>query len=351
MRLLNFFGKKKVYILLFANFTGIDIFSQTYSQPNSQSETYRIEEKPSYSENTSRYTITKESNAYRNPKLYGVDYSVLYKQNYSPTSSTTSSSNSAAYNAGKAIRQGVDYHNKQKSYIGIKDLGDGLHAAHFVGKNYYEKPEDVKEKCMDMVRGEALRLGNGGFKIMEEIHVDRAYPYILAKSTYFFQILDKNWKTVLNETDLKKLEKTKHAEKSSARQELLELKELLDSGIITQEEFDTKAKPLKILILAPSASEEQHLAVSKKNAESQLISEAGFLKYDGRNFEEKSKGSLRFIFLVGKKYFMASFMRDSTNERVILEDWLEYNEESKRWTERKDPDISIHKTSIKGFKY
>ena len=131
----------------------------------------------------------------------------------------------------------------------------------------------------------------------------------------------------------------------------MELKELLDMGIISQEEFDTKAKTLKLILLAPSAADEQHRVLSEKNAEGDFILENGFLKYDGRNFEDESKYSLRFIFIIGKKYFMASFVRNSTNGQVIVEDWSEYNEESKRWTKRKDPDIRIQKTSIKGFKF
>jgi len=35
----------------------------------------------------------------------------------------------------------------------------------------------------------------------------------------------------------------------------MELKELLDMGIISQEEFDTKAKTLKLIVLAPSAAD------------------------------------------------------------------------------------------------
>ena len=61
----------------------------------------------------------------------------------------------------------------------------------------------------------------------------------------------------------------------------MELKELLDMGIISQEEFDTKAKTLKLIVLAPSAADEQHTVLSEKNAEGDFISENGFLKYDG----------------------------------------------------------------------
>lgn len=48
---------------------------------------------------------------------------------------------------------------------------------------------------------------------------------------------------VLNKDDAK-------ADKKDAKQELLDLKDLLDMGIITQEEFNTKAKALKKILLA-----------------------------------------------------------------------------------------------------
>ena len=40
------------------------------------------------------------------------------------------------------------------------------------------------------------------------------------------------------------------ADKQNAKQELLDLKDLLDMGIITQEEFNKKAKELKKILLA-----------------------------------------------------------------------------------------------------
>jgi hypothetical protein len=242
---------KKTYVFMLAHILAIETISQTYSQPNSRSETYSIKKEPSYSGETSRYTITKESNAYRNPKLYSVDYSKIYRDNYRPSGSQ----NAQNFNWGSWAANGIAIHNKQKSYIGVKDLDNGLHAAHFVGNNFYEKPSKVQAKCLKMVQAEAHRLGHGQYKIVNEIHEDRSYPYVLAKTTIFFQIMDKNGKIILSESDKKKLQEKKLAEKSSARQELLELKELLDMGIISQEEFDVKAKTLKIIVLAPSAAD------------------------------------------------------------------------------------------------
>ena len=354
---------EKTYVFMLAHILAIETFSQTYSQPNSQSETYSLTKEPSYSGKTSRYTITKESNAYRNPKLYGVDYSVISQQLFGATAppaapSSSSSNNAALYNLGyaaaKARKQALAYQEKQRSNIGIKDLGDGHHAAHYVGENYKETPGQVKLKCMEMVRGEALKMGDGGFKIIDEIHVDsRKSSSVLAKTTIFFQIMDKNGRIILSESDKKKLQEEKLAEKSSARQELLELKELLDMGIISQEEFDVKAKTLKIIVLAPSVADEQHTVLSEKNAEGDFISDNGFLKYDGRNFQDNSKGSLRLIIQLGKKYYTASFVGNSPVSAgfVILEDWLEYDEGSKRWTERNDSKTKIPKAAIKGFKY
>jgi hypothetical protein len=58
-----------------------------------------------------------------------------------------------------------------------------------------------------------------------------------------FTLIDDNGDVILNKDDAK-------ADKKAAKQELLDLKELLDMGIITQEEFNTKAKELKKILLA-----------------------------------------------------------------------------------------------------
>lgn len=58
-----------------------------------------------------------------------------------------------------------------------------------------------------------------------------------------FNLIDDNGDVVLNKDDAK-------ADKKDAKQELLDLKDLLDMGIITQEEFNTKAKALKKILLA-----------------------------------------------------------------------------------------------------
>jgi hypothetical protein len=354
---------EKTYVFMLAHILAIETFSQTYSNPFSRSETYSI--KDSYSGRTSRYTITKELNGYERAKLYSVDYSKIYRDNYRPSGSQ----NAQNFNWVEWATTGIEIHNKQKSYIGVKDLDNGLHAAHFVGNNYYEKPSSVQAKCLKMVQAEAHRLGHGEYRIVNEIHEDRSYPYVLAKTTIFFHIMDENGEIILSESDKKKLQEEKLAEKSSARQELLELKELFDMGIISQEEFDTKAKTLKIIVLAPSAADEQHTVLSEKlapsaadeqhtvlsekNAEGDFISENGFLKYDGRNFQDNSKGSLRLIIQLGKKYYTASFVGNSPDSDgfVILEDWLEYDEGSKRWAERNDSKTKIPKAAIKGFKY
>ena len=58
-----------------------------------------------------------------------------------------------------------------------------------------------------------------------------------------FNLIDDNGDVILNKADAK-------ADKKDAKQELLDLKDLLDMGIITQEEFNKKAEELKKILLA-----------------------------------------------------------------------------------------------------
>jgi len=59
------------------------------------------------------------------------------------------------------------------------------------------------------------------------------------------QILEKS-----KQKSLEELSKTSAKNQSSATKQLLELKKLLDEGILTQEEYDKKAAPLKKIILS-----------------------------------------------------------------------------------------------------
>lgn len=83
---------------------------------------------------------------------------------------------------------------------------------------------------------------NLDFKIIEEIIRDRRLNKYLGKVTTTIETYNKNGTIAIKESDIEKA-------KSKAKREIIELKKYLVLGIITQEDYDKKSKPLKKILL------------------------------------------------------------------------------------------------------
>jgi hypothetical protein len=222
-------------IMIFISFSG-----KAQYVPDEKTTKYKVESKDKIDGST-EMKITEQNNSYENPQIRTpLDFSAIYNKTYKMPSGER----------GGYAANGIAIHNEQKEKIGIKDLGGGLHVAHFVGKNYYEKPSKVRAKCVEMVQNEAHRLATGQYEIVNEISEDRSYPYVLAKTTLFFQVINsETGEVVLSEADIRKRQQHKEEQKKQARAELVELKKMLDMGILTEEEFASKSDELKKIIL------------------------------------------------------------------------------------------------------
>lgn len=121
-------------------------------------------------------------------------------------------------------------------------IGDGKYKFITVGKSSRVSIRKVRIKAIKDIEKFA-KDKNLDFKIIEEIIRDRRLNKFLGKVTTTIETYNKNGTLAIKESDIEKA-------KSKAKREILELKEYLVLGIITQEEYDKKSKPLKKILLA-----------------------------------------------------------------------------------------------------
>ena len=125
--------------------------------------------------------------------------------------------------------------NKSNSTLnndyGLKYLGDGKYQAIQQGASYFVPSKKLEKKAIKKLE-EFAKQTNTSFKILNsDKAVGRVYAMMV---TAEFRNKDDG---------------SLYISKDEAKKRLLELKEFLDLGILTQEEFDKKAKIFKNILL------------------------------------------------------------------------------------------------------
>lgn len=133
-----------------------------------------------------------------------------------------------------------EYRELQKE-VGVKYLGDGEYKMTKVYDNGFLKRKKIEGKIGDDLETFTKNKNADSYNIINK-ELDRN-GLDWWRADIVFKLLDRNGNTLLNKKDAK-------ADKKDAKQELLDLKDLLDMGIITQEEFDKKAEELKKILLS-----------------------------------------------------------------------------------------------------
>ena len=97
------------------------------------------------------------------------------------------------------------------------------------------------EKRVDDIESYSLGLGLN-YQIISQEKQNVAVAFGVARAEVIFKLFNKDG-SIYRSKEVKQLEKDK------AKKELLELKEFLDLGLITKEEFDSKSVSLKKILL------------------------------------------------------------------------------------------------------
>jgi len=135
----------------------------------------------------------------------------------------------------------IDRNQEMRDRKADNYLGDGIYEIIRIGRG---RISQNKEKFMmeELIRDANQLVIEKGAKNFEIVFKDFD-PMILAQQPAFLNVRIK----LLDNAGNAKLEKNET--KENAKNELIELKEFLDLGIITQEEFDEKAASLKKILL------------------------------------------------------------------------------------------------------
>ncbi|MDC1234548.1 hypothetical protein N8Z39_02190 [Cyclobacteriaceae bacterium] len=132
----------------------------------------------------------------------------------------------------KEIQFNTGYSNQFEDR-GMRYLGSGIYSNTKVGGSGFVKLDKLERNAREEITN-FCELNNYNYKI---INVDRQKQTIgvFPKVIITYELLNKDGSKVMS--------------KDEAKKELIELKEFLDLGIITQEEFDEKAVELKKILL------------------------------------------------------------------------------------------------------
>jgi hypothetical protein len=130
---------------------------------------------------------------------------------------------------------------------GIEYLGDGIYTSQYTGGTGYASLKKMSEKAIRNFKAFADPK-NCTFKIISKV---KTRPKLgrNPKATVTFKLYNKDGTLALTTEEKYQQKKTTVDLKEEAMLEVKRLKELLDLGIITQEEFDKKAGELKKIIL------------------------------------------------------------------------------------------------------
>ena len=134
----------------------------------------------------------------------------------------------------------AEYREVQKE-VGVKYLGDGEYKMTKVYDNGWSKRKKIQIKVNEDLETFSNNKNADSYRVINTELARNGLDWW--RADVVFNLIDDNGDVILNKDDAK-------ADKKAAKQELLDLKELLDMGIITQEEFNTKAKELKKILLA-----------------------------------------------------------------------------------------------------
>jgi len=129
---------------------------------------------------------------------------------------------------------------EQKKLEGITYLGSGEYKLTKIGGSGFVRLEKIKSKALEEI-AEIARMENAESEIIR-IEEVKTTVGVLPKIYVTYRLIDKQGNILINEDETQK-------NTENAKKELIDLKELLDMGLITQEEFDEKAVELKKIIL------------------------------------------------------------------------------------------------------
>ena len=129
---------------------------------------------------------------------------------------------------------------EQKKAQGMTYLGNGEYSLVRVGGSGLVSTKKLTKKATKTIEDIANR-ANAQYEIINVLEYKMTVG-VLPKVDVRFRLLDQDGSPIVNKEESSK-------NKEEARKELLDLKELLELDIITQEEYDKKAKKLKIILL------------------------------------------------------------------------------------------------------
>ena len=225
---------------------------------------------------------------YKVKDQYGFDTGVRIEKDENPPSSfgsfpVTVPDNQQTYDQSSAVDNAIEQGKKDGAAgaaIGnsiIAKYGDRMieqrarEGIKYLGKGKYELIE-VLGTGLVSVKGSIKRANKTLKKFIEEVNISSNNNYIAKKyseegkkggigvyseATIVFELVDKSGNIFIDKEQeavvqenkaIKRVESNK-IKKEEAINEVKQLKELLDSGILTQEEFDKKAAELKKIIL------------------------------------------------------------------------------------------------------
>jgi hypothetical protein len=128
-----------------------------------------------------------------------------------------------------------------KKEVGIKYLGNGEYKMIKVYENGLKRKKKIQIKVNEDLETFSNNKNAHSYRVINTELARNGLDWW--RADVIFNLLDSEGGVMLSKDDTK-------SDKQDAKQELIDLKGLLDMGIISQEEFDKKAKELKKILLA-----------------------------------------------------------------------------------------------------
>jgi len=124
---------------------------------------------------------------------------------------------------------------------GMTYKGKGVYRIQQTGKNDAASYKRQVKKAIEKIKSYSEGL-NLNYQIINTERSDVPVGFGVARVIITFKLLNSDGTVAVNELDFER-------DRAKAKKELIELKEFLDLGIITQEEFDKRAASLKKILL------------------------------------------------------------------------------------------------------
>ena len=125
---------------------------------------------------------------------------------------------------------------------GVKYLGNGKYKVIVINDNGFKRKKKFNLQVNESIQQFANNNGATNYEILYT-QLTKPSGLLYWRGEVDFNLLDNSGNLII-------AKKESSANKKDAKQELLDLKDLLDMGIITQEEFNKKVKELKKILLA-----------------------------------------------------------------------------------------------------